>query len=316
MTTRRRFFKTALVTAAGAAGLNRLSAAEEKTLVQVDRRRLGRVQTPVSVIGLGLGSAFTGPWNEKRDDGMALLNLALDHGVNYWDTARGYGPSEEIISPVVEKRRREIFLVTKSRSRDYDGFMRDVETSLRTLRTDHIDLMHIWNLPANANLDEIEGGALKAVAKLKDEKVIGAHGVSGHSGAAILVDAIKRLDPDVVLTVFPCTRDDEGRYEDEVLPLARERNMGVAAMKMVRRARNADLKGSDLIRYALGLNGVHCGVVGLDTEGHLRENLAMATNFKPLTPAEQASLHQKATEALAHVPTPWERPGYQDGLPA
>ncbi len=316
MTTRRSFVKTVLVSAAGAAGLHRLSAAEKERPQQVDRRPLGRIETPVSIVGLGLGSAYTEPWRDNPEGSEALLNLALDHGVNYWDTARGYGPSESMIGPVVEKRRDEIFLVTKSRSRDHDGLLRDVEASLEQLRTDRIDLLHIWNLPRDADLDQIEGGALKAIAKLKDEKVIGHFGVSGHSGAAILMAAMRRFDPDAVLTVFPCTRDDEGRYEDELLPLARERNMGVSAMKMVRRARNADLKGSDLIRYAVGLEGVHCGVVGLDTEAHLRENLKMATGFKPLSAEESASLRRRADEALVHIPTPWERPGYQDGSPA
>ncbi len=316
MPTRRKFLKTVVVSAAGATGLHRLSAAEKESPQQVDRRPLGRIETPVSIVGLGLGSAYTRPWQEKPEESHALLNLALDHGVNFWDTARGYAQSERMIGPVVEKRREEIFLVTKSRSRDYDGFMRDVETSLKELRTDRIDLMHIWNLPSDADLDEIENGALKAVARLKDEKVIGHFGISGHSGAAILMQAIRRFDPDAVLTVFPCTRDDEGRYEDELLPLARERNMGVIAMKMVRRARNADLKGSDLIRYALGLKGIQCGVVGLDTEAHLRENLKMATGFKPLSAEESASLHRRANEALVNIPTPWERPGYQDGSPA
>lgn len=316
MPTRRNFIKTTLVAAAGATGIHRLSAADKEPLPQIDRRPLGRIETPVSILGLGLGSAFTEPWKDKPEEGRSLLNLALDHGINYWDTSRGYGPSEQMIAPVVEKRRKEIFLVSKSDSRDYDGFMRDVETSLKTLRTDRLDLLHIWNLPANADLDAIEGGALKAVLKLKEEKVIGDYGISGHSGAAILTAAIRRLDPAAILTVFPCTRDDQGRYEDEVLPLARERKMGVIAMKMVRRARNADLKGSDLIRYALGLNGISCGIVGLDTEAHLRENLKMATAFQPLKAEEQAYLQQRADEALAHIPTPWERPGYRDGTPA
>lgn len=317
MTTRRNFFKTALVTAAaGAPGIHLSSAAGQEMPPQVDRRALGRINTPVSILGLGLGSAFTEPWANNHEGAHVLLNIALDHGVNYWDTSRGYGASEAMIGPVVEKRRDGIFLVTKSNSRDYDGFMRDVETSLKQLRTDRIDLIHIWNLPGNADLAQIENGALKAITKLKDDKVVGNFGITGHSGAAILMAAIRRLDPDAVLTVFPCTRDDEGRYEDELLPLARERKMGVIAMKMLRRARNADLQGSDLIRYALGLEGIQCGIVGLDSEAHLRENLKMATDFKPLDPEEQAHLQRRATEALAHIPTPWERPGYRDGTPA
>lgn len=316
MTSRRNFLKSAFVAAAGATGVNRLMAAGREAPAQVDRRRLGRIKADVSILGLGLGSAYTRPWADRAEESHVLLNLALDHGVNYWDTARGYGASERMVGPVVEKRRDEIFLVSKSGSRDYDGFLRDVETSLTELRTDRLDLLHIWNLPANVDLDRIENGALKAVRRLQNEKVIGHFGISGHSGAGILMEAIRRFDPDAVLTVFACTREDDGRYEDELLPLARERDMGVIAMKMVRHARNADLEGRDLIRYALGLPGIHCGVVGLDIEAHLRENLKMATGFKPLSDLESASLCRRAQEALAHVPRPWERPGYRDGLPA
>jgi aryl-alcohol dehydrogenase-like predicted oxidoreductase len=217
---------------------------------------------------------------------------------------------------MVERNRERIFLVTKSGGRSYDAFMRDVDESLRLLRTDHIDLLHIWNLPATADLDEIGKGAFRAVRKLKDEKVVSHHGVTGHSGAAILMRAMKRFDPDAVLTVFPCTRDDNGRYEDELLPLARERNMGVIAMKTVRHARNADLKGSDLIRYALSLDGIHSAIVGLDTIAHLRENMEMATAFRPMPADERAQLHQDAIRDLAGIPTPWEQPGYRDGTPA
>jgi aryl-alcohol dehydrogenase-like predicted oxidoreductase len=316
MNNRRNFIKTAIAGTA-AAGLARVSGeAAPEAPDQVDRRPLGRIGTPVSILGLGLGSAFTGTNRNDPEAVTELLEHSLKHGVNYWDTCRGYGPSEEMIGPSVEKHRKDIFLVTKSGGRSYDAFMRDVETSLKLLRTDHIDLMHIWNLPRNADLHEIENGALKAIRKLQVDKVITNFGVTGHSGAKILMEAMKRFDPDAVLTVYPCTRDDNGRYEDELLPLAREKKMGVIAMKTVRKARNADLKGTDLIRYALSLDGIHSAIVGLDTLAHLKDNLAMATDFKPMPAKERAQLHLDVSRAVADVPTPWEQPGYQDGTPA
>ena len=313
MSSRRNFLRSAIVGSA-AVGVSKTTAAEAKQAAAVaDRRPLGRIGTKVSILGLGLGSAFTKPYSKDREAGHALLNKALELGVNYWDTSRGYDDSEEIIGPVLEKHRDQVFMVSKSGSRDYDGFMRDAETTLKNLRTDHLDLLHIWNLPADANIDEIEKGAFKAVTKLKDEKVIRNFGVTGHSNAKILMAAIRRFDPDAVLTVFPCTREDNGRYEDELLPLARERKMGVIAMKTVRRARDADLKGSDLIRYAISLDGVCTAIVGLDTEAHLVENAKMATNFKPMDKNERAELHRHASRALAGMPIPWLQPGYRDG---
>ena len=81
----------------------------------------------------------------------------------------------------------------------------------------------------------------------------------------------------------------------------------------MRRARNVDLVGSDLIRYSLSLEGVHSTIAGLDTLAHLSENLAMATNFEPLSKPRMAQLHEEAVVALKDIPTPWGQPGYQDG---
>lgn len=316
MNSRRRFLKTALVggTAASTTSIAKAGNDTERPK-KVDRRILGRTGAEVSILGLGLGSAFFKPYGKDRESGEKLLHHALNHGINYWDTSRGYGGglSEKIMGPVVEKRRNEIYLVSKSGKRDYDSFMRQAEESLKAMRTDYMDIYHIWNLDPRDDLDVIERGAFKAALKLKEEGVIKSFGVTGHSGARLLMDCIRRWDPDAILTVFPCTRQDEGRYEDELLPLARERNMGLVAMKTVRQARNADLRGSDLIRYALSLDGVHSTIVGLDTMAHLNENIEMATNFKHLPSEERAQLHRDATIALKGIPTPWEQPGYQDG---
>ncbi len=175
-----------------------------------------------------------------------------------------------MIAPIVEKNPDKIYLVSKAQQRTYDGFMRQLEESLQRLRVDKIDLYHIHNLrPQNdPNLDITEKGAYKAALKAKEQGLIGAFGVTGHSGAQILIDAVKRFDPNALLTIFPANRPDNGRYEDELLPLARERNMGIVGMKTVKQAHNSDLKGSDLIRYALSLDGVASTIVGLDTLGY------------------------------------------------
>jgi len=79
-------------------------------------------------------------YEDRVEAGHAMLESALAKGINYWDTARGYGPSEGMIAPVLGRNRNRVFLASKSDSRDYDGFKRDLEESLRVLRTDYIDL--------------------------------------------------------------------------------------------------------------------------------------------------------------------------------
>ncbi len=318
-TNRRDFLKTG-ITGLAAAGITGSAHAAEPT-PQVERRTLGKIDKEVSILGLGLGSSFYKPYSHDQDAGHALLESALRAGVNYWDVAANYGsemlpefhPSEEIIAPMVQKHRKEIFLVSKSAQRSYDDFRRELERSLTRLGVDHIDLFHMHNIKPKDNIDEMEKGCFKALVEAKEQGIVGAYGITGHSGAQVLIDCLKRFDPDALLTIFPCNRPDEGRYEDELLPLARERNMGVIGMKTVKHARNADLKGSDLIRYALGLEGVHGAIVGLDTAAHLNENIAMASHYQPLSAEERVAMVRESQKCLVGLTAPWDVPGYEDG---
>ena len=77
---------------------------------QVDRRVLGKIGAKVSIYGLGLGSAFTKPMVGNPEEASRMLERALALGINYWDTARGYKGSEELIGPVLEKHRDQVFI--------------------------------------------------------------------------------------------------------------------------------------------------------------------------------------------------------------
>jgi aryl-alcohol dehydrogenase-like predicted oxidoreductase len=281
----------------------------------VDRRRLGRLDADVSILGLGLGGAFMDWYDRNLDASHALLESALTKGINCWDTARSYGPSEGMIAPVLARNRNRVFLMSKSDSRDYDGFKRDLNRSLQVLGTNYIDLYHLHDMRPHelANLGAIESGAVRAAREAKDQKIIRGFGLTGHSGASILIECVKRFDPDVILTVFPATRPDNGRYEDELLPLARGRKIGVVAMKAIRYGRQAKLPAKELLRYALSLNGVHAAIVGLDSQAHLNENASIARSFRPMKEATRFELHRKASHALAGIPAPWDQVGYVDG---
>ncbi len=291
------------------------SADAESKERQVDRRKLGRIGAEVSIYGLGLGSVFTKPNGDNPEEAQRIVSRALDFGINYWDTARAYKNSEELIGPVVEKRRKEIFLVSKSATKTYDEFMREIETSLKNLRTDHIDLyhMHNWQPEKGDTSPKAREGAFKAVTKAKDEGIIKHFGVTGHSGPDILMDCIKAFDPDALLTTFPANRPDNGRYEDELLPLAVERNMGVIAMKTVRHVRNSDEKPSELIRYALSLPGVCTTIVGTGEVPHIEANAELATNFKAFKADQLKAFSDKVAYNIpTGLPQPWDLPGYDD----
>lgn len=284
---------------------------------QVDRRKLGRIGAEVSIYGLGLGSVFFKPFSKKPEEAHRMLERALDFGINYWDTARSYQNSEELIGPVLEKHRSDVFMVSKSSAKTYDELMKELDTTLKRLRTDHLDLfhMHNWRPQKGDTSPKAREGAFKAITKAKDEGVIKNFGVTGHSGPDILMECIKAFDPDALLTTFPANRPENGRYEDELLPLAVERNMGVIAMKTVRHVKNSDESPHELIRYALSLPGISTAIVGTGDIDHLVSNAKLTANFKPFRGDELRTFSDKVAMGIpAGLPQPWDLPGYEDGM--
>ena len=130
-----------------------------------------------------------------------LLKKMAEQGINYIDTARGYTVSEEYIGYGLEGLRDKFILATKSMSRTKEAMASDIETSLRNLRTDYIDLYQVHN----PNMDQLEqvtgkGGALEALMEAKDAGKIGHIGITAHSTAVFE----KALELDWVETVmFP-----------------------------------------------------------------------------------------------------------------
>ena len=311
---RRDFIRRALFGGAivGMFSRARSSSAQTESRL-VDRRKLGRVQADVSILGLGLGAAFLDAFEQRLDAGHALLESALAKGINYWDTGRSYGPSESMIAPVLAGNRSRVFLASKSDARDYDGFKRDLERSLQVLRTDHVDLYQLHDLGPQelTNLAAIEAGAVCAAREARAEKIIRAFGVTGHSHRGILIECMRRFDPDTVLTTFLATESGKGTY-NELLALARSRHMGVIAMKTIRYGRLAKLPATELLRYALSLDGVHTAIVGLDSLNHLNEDAAVATSFRAMKVVDQFEFRHNASKALAGVLAPWESPNYVD----
>jgi predicted aldo/keto reductase-like oxidoreductase len=310
---RRDFIRRTLLGSTIAALVSRTSSMGADRSAQVDRRKLGRTGAEVSILGLGLGAAFMDAFENRLEAGHALLESALARGINYWDTARGYGPSEGMIAPVLVRNRSRVFLASKSDSRDYDGFKRDLDRSLQVLQTNYIDLYQLHDLgPQELNdLDAIEAGAIRAAREAKEQKLIRGFGVTGHSHRGILIECMRRFNPDTVLTTFLATESGKGTYE-ELLSVARSQQMGVIAMKTIRYARRANLPPPDLLRYALSLNGVHTAIVGLDSLNHLNEDAAVATGFRALKAANRYEFQQNLSRALAGLVPPWEMPGYVD----
>ncbi len=279
---------------------------------------LGKTGIAVPRIGVGLGSRFCAVQDE--DKALEILHAALDHGFYYWDTAYSYRNkdivSEERLGRVLEGRRKEVFLATKFEARDHDGVMRELEESLKRLRTDRLDLYQAHLIQSMSDLDTLglPGGALEALRKIKDQKIARFIGFTGHADAAAMAAAARRHDFDTMLIALNHYQERKGDFEGGAIPTASARDMGVMIIKAIRPRETVEgLAPADLIRYALTLPLIHSAVVGMDSVDVVRKNAALLRDFRPLSPEEMTRLSVKLEPFFAGNHMPWMRPGYRDG---
>jgi len=205
----------------------------------MEKRRLGRIGHETSVLVYGAAAL----WDCSQEVADASVGQALAAGINHFDTAASYGMSERLLGPVIPSVRDQIFLATKSTERTAVAAARDLERSLDLLRTDHIDLWQIHAVCDMATLDEVfaPGGAIEAFTRAKDEGVVGAVGISGHTEQAPVVhaEALRRYGFDSVLTPLNYhlyTADAEFRANFDVLyGMAQERDGALRTIKAIAR---------------------------------------------------------------------------------
>jgi hypothetical protein len=262
-------------------------------------RPFGR--TGYSVRIFSLGGQATLEEAGREEDAYRIINRAIDLGVNYVDTAHVYGRgvSETYYGEVLKTRRKEVFLATKTRARDYDGSMRQLETSLKRLQTDTIDLWQIHNVRTDEDLEQMfaKEGAVKALEAARDQKIVRFIGVTGHRDPQILKAAIERHPFDAVLVALNAADRHKSSFIDTFLPTAVAKNMAIIGMKVPARGEIFRPGGittmTEAMSYVLTLP-VSTIIVGIATVEELEENVRIAKDFVPLT-AEQMERLEKLT---------------------
>ena len=126
---------------------------------KIEKRSLGRTGEMLSMIGFGgiiVKDASTAEASES-------VKLAIDNGINYFDVAPTYGDAEIKLGPALEPYRKGVFLACKTTERGRDGSRKELEKSLRNLRTDHFDLYQFHAVTTPEDVDKIfaSGGALE-----------------------------------------------------------------------------------------------------------------------------------------------------------
>ena len=192
----------------------------------LEKRRLGKTDLEVTVFGFG---CIKFP-HISGEQAAAALDHAIDLGVNFVDTARGYGDSEAKIGPVLKRRREEVYIATKTPTRDAKGAMKDLETSLKNLKTDYLDLWQAHWVCYESVYDEVVGGggALEALQKAKEQGKVRHIGITMHRDHKAILRAIA---DDVWETIMLAWNplDEEGT--GPIIPMAAERDLGVIIMK-------------------------------------------------------------------------------------
>ncbi|MCC6589209.1 MAG: aldo/keto reductase [Bryobacterales bacterium] len=269
-------------------------------------RILGKTGARVSVLGFGCGSRLL----SYNDEGKAVeaLHKGMDLGITYIDTAFGYGggKSETWVGKAIQGRRKDLWLVTKMQDRKGDDAMRTMEGSLKRLGVDQVDLVHMHALLGPDDLAKAEApdGLIKALYKMRDQKMARFIGVTSHFDPMTLKTALERHD-------FDCTQmalnaalsgmtNGKGKmimnrtlpnsFEHQALPVALKKKMGVTAMKLYAQEGLVGAAPLDkLMGYALSLP-VAAGVVGMPQLDYIDENIKMAKAFKPLSKGEMKDL--------------------------
>lgn len=284
-------------------------------------RDLGRTGAKVSILAFGCGSRFL----MYKDEGsaVAILNHAIDLGITYLDTAYAYGDgeSETRVGQVMASRRKEVWLATKIPDRTRDEFLRRLEGSLKRLRTDHVDLVHIHSLGHADDLAKIEApdGALKGLMEAREQKMARFVGMTSHTDGEVMAKAIERHDLDCVQMALNASRN--GHFEELALPVANLKNLGVIAMKVTGQEflvgegpGKADM--TSLLRYSMSLP-VTTAVVGMPRPEMLAHNVEIARHFSPLKDQETERLRQQLKPSreglekrlVGHLDGPTANPG-------
>jgi len=207
---------------------NLSSIARDMAKGKMEKRALGKTGEKLSMIGFG-GIVVDKATPEQA---AARVKEAIDAGINYFDVAPSYGNAEEMLGPALEPYRKNVFLACKTTERKREGARKELEQSLKYLRTDHFDLYQLHAVTTLEDVDTIfaKGGAMETFVEAREEGKVKYLGFSAHSveAAMALMDG---YDFDTILFPFNFATWYAGNFGPQVMEKAREKEMGILALK-------------------------------------------------------------------------------------
>ena len=270
----------------------------------IPTRRFGQHPDQVSIIAVGCGHIVRP--GTTFEESVALVQAAIERGVNFIDTAWDYGEgtSEERVGAAIAGRRDELFVATKVCSRDRVTAAAQIDESLRRLGTDHVDLLslHEVNYDNDPEWCFAPDGAIEALLDARAAGKTRYIGFTGHKHPAILVEMLGRFDGwDAVQMPINVYDASYRSFINQVLPIVVERGMACIGMKSLggngQFVTDGGLTAQQCRRFALSqpITTLSCGMVGLQD---VEQDCDIGEQFERLTEDElRAQVHAVRTEA-------------------
>ena len=258
--------------------------------------------TGAMVSALGLGGHHIGKAKNQRE-AIRLVHAALDAGITFMDNAWEYhdGRSETVMGKAIADRRESVFLMTKvcTHGRGRREAMRQLEQSLRRLRTDRIDLWQVHECVYDNDPDMhfARGGVIEALDQAKRQGKVRFVGFTGHKHPDIHLAMLKRdYVFDTCQLPLNCFDATFRSFEDHVLPVLVRRGIAAIGMKSLsgdgRQVKDKVVTAEEALRYAMSLP-VATTVSGIDSMRVLKQNLRVAGGFRPMSKREMVALRRR-----------------------
>ncbi|HXG32877.1 MAG TPA: aldo/keto reductase [Bryobacteraceae bacterium] len=303
---RREFFKQGVAALSVAALAEQVIAqTSSASATGLPTRVLGRTGQRVSILCLGgwhIGAV------KDENEAIRIMHAAIDEGLTFFDNCWDYhgGRAEEVMGKALamDGKRKQVFLMTKNCERDYAGSMKNLEDSLRRLRTDYLDLWQFHEIVYDNDPDWVfEKGGIKAAIEARKQGKVRYIGFTGHKDPLIHLKMLaKPFDWDTAQMPINVMDAHYRSFQKEVVPECLKKNVGVIGMKGLggggtqgRLVAAAGLTPQECYRYCLSLP-VASQVVGMISMEQLKQNIAIARDFRPMTSTEREALLARVKE--------------------
>lgn len=267
---------------------------------EIPRRPLGRTGVEVSALALG---GYHIALAKSKKESIRIVHEAVDAGITFMDNAWEYhdGRSEELMGKALEGRRHEVFLMTKvcTHGRDRRTAMRQLDESLKRLKTDHLDLWQVHEVvyDNDPELHFAEGGVIEALDEAKRAGKVRFVGFTGHKHPAIHLKMLSYNYPfDACLLPLNVLDGTFRSFEQQVLPELNRRGIAPLGMKSFGGEgtifKKRVVTPTEALRYAMSLP-VATTVSGMDSLKVLKQNLRVAREFTPMSAEQMGELRMR-----------------------